>query len=70
MFQKKMLQEKSKHVFCYFPNIVPLWNKVEEYGGAGQTKEDNIIWRMCFAFWISKATDTYLEYEILIVIPR
>jgi hypothetical protein len=32
-FPWKMLQEKSKHVFCvqiFFPNIVPLWNKVEE----------------------------------------
>jgi len=38
---------------------------VEKYGGGSQTTDDNIILCMCFACWITKATDTYLEYVIL-----
>jgi hypothetical protein len=39
---------------------------VEKYGRAGQATDDSIIWRMCFACWITKATDTHSEYVILI----
>jgi hypothetical protein len=39
---------------------------VEKYGGVGQITEDNIILCMCFACWITKATDTHPEYVILI----
>jgi hypothetical protein len=39
-------------------------------GGAGQATVDNIIWRMRFACWITKATDTHSEYVILIALPR
>jgi len=31
---------------------------MEKYNGAGQTTDDSIIWRMRFACWINKATDT------------
>jgi hypothetical protein len=31
--------------------------------------DDNIIWRMRFVLWISKATDTPSEYVILITFP-
>jgi len=27
-------------------------------------------WCTCFACWITKATDTHLEYEILIAFPQ
>jgi hypothetical protein len=43
---------------------------VEKYGEARQATDDNIIRRMCFACWITKATDTHSEYVILIVLPR
>ena len=39
---------------------------MEEYGKAREATDDNIIRRMRFAFWISKATDTHSEYVILI----
>jgi hypothetical protein len=39
---------------------------VEKYGRAGQATDDNIIRRMLFACWITKATDTHSEYEILL----
>jgi hypothetical protein len=42
---------------------------VEKYGTAGQATDDNIIRRMRFACWITKATDTHSEYVILIAFP-
>jgi hypothetical protein len=43
---------------------------VEKYGTAEEATEDNIIRRMRFAYWITKATDTHSEYIILIAFPR
>jgi hypothetical protein len=40
---------------------------VEKYGTARQATDDNIMWRMRFACWITKATDTRSEYVILLV---
>jgi hypothetical protein len=39
---------------------------MEKYGTAGQATHDNIIRRMRFVRWITKATDTYAEYVILL----
>jgi hypothetical protein len=35
-----------------------LRDNVEKYGRDGQTTDDQIIWRMRCAFWITQATDT------------
>jgi hypothetical protein len=43
---------------------------VEKYGTAGQSTDDNIIRRVCFACWITKATDTHSEDVVLIAFPR
>jgi hypothetical protein len=43
---------------------------VEKYGRARQATKDNIIPRMLFACWITKATDTHSEYVIRIAFPR
>jgi hypothetical protein len=43
---------------------------VEKYGTARQATDDNIIRRMRFACWITKATDTDSEYVILIAFRR
>ena len=43
---------------------------MEKYGRAGQATDDNIIRRMRFACWITKATDTHSEYVILIAFLR
>ena len=43
---------------------------MEKYGRAGQATDDNIIRRMRFACWITKATDMHSEYVILIPLPR
>ena len=38
---------------------------MEKYGTATQATDDNIIRRMRVACWITKATGTHSEYEIL-----
>jgi hypothetical protein len=43
---------------------------VEKYGTAGRPTDNNIIWRMRSACWVSKATDRHLEYVIGITFPR
>ena len=40
---------------------------MEKYCRAGQATDDNIIWRMRIACWITKAIDIHSEYVILIV---
>ena len=40
-----------------------LWDN-EKYGRARQATDDNVIRRMRFACWITKATDTHSEYVI------
>ena len=44
-----------------------LWDNVEKYCTAGQATEDNIIWRMRIACWITEATNTHWVSIILIV---
>ena len=43
---------------------------MEKYGTARQATDDNIIRRMRFACPITKATDTHLEYVILIAFAQ
>jgi hypothetical protein len=43
---------------------------VEKYGTARQATDDNIIRRMRFACWITKATNTHSEYVKFIAFPR
>jgi hypothetical protein len=37
---------------------------------AGQTTDDNIIGRVCFACWINKDTNTHAEYVILFALQH
>jgi hypothetical protein len=43
---------------------------VENYGRTGQATDDNLIWRMRFAGWETKATNTHSQYVIVIAFPR
>jgi hypothetical protein len=43
---------------------------MKKYGRAGQATDDDIIQRMRFACWITKATDTRSEYVIGIAFPQ
>ena len=38
---------------------------MEKYCTAMQATDDDIIWRMCVAFWLPKATKTHAEQVIL-----
>jgi hypothetical protein len=49
----------------FFPRIVPLLDNVEKYGVARQATDDSVVWLMCFACGITKATDTHPAYEVL-----
>jgi hypothetical protein len=40
---------------------------VEEYGTARRATDDNIIRRVRFACWVTKAKDTHSEYVILLL---
>ena len=46
-----------------------LWHNVERYGTARQATDDNIIWRVRFAYWINKARETHSEYAVLTAFP-
>jgi len=40
---------------------------VEKYGIAGgQATDNNTIWHVCFASWVTKAKETHSKYVILI----
>jgi hypothetical protein len=45
---------------------------VEKYGGHRQATDDNIIWRMRVACWITKATDTDsdISYDLRLTYGR
>ena len=41
-----------------------LRDNVDKCGRAGQVTDNNIIWRMRIAYWVTKATDIHSEYVI------
>jgi len=43
---------------------------VEKYGRAGQPAGDNIIRRLPFGGWITKATVPHSEYVVLFILAR
>ena len=71
----KVRRENQKHIVCsktFFSRYSwSLCDKVEKYCTARMvTDDDNIIRRICFAYWIIKITNTYLEYVKFIYFPR
>ena len=72
MFQKKNYKD-IKHISCsvtIFPTrkSCRLWHNVAGYCRGEQATDDNIR-GMRVVCWIPKATNTYSEYVILIVLP-
>ena len=55
--------------FFFFWKSFCLWNNVEKYGTAGQATDDNMIWHMHFACWITNVTDTHSQYVTLTAFP-
>jgi hypothetical protein len=71
MFQTKVVEKIKTHVLCSkicFLKIVPfeiMWKNTVEWGRPQMT-----IRRKRVTCWITKATDTHIEYVILIAFPR
>jgi hypothetical protein len=52
-----------------FRKSCSLRDNVEKYGTSRQTTDGKIMWRMRFASWITKTTDTHQEYVIILAFP-
>jgi len=72
MFQTKVIQKIKPHISCsgtFFPEnrgvYEIMWKNFVQQGRPQMT-----IWRMRFACWVTKATDTHSEYAILTAFPR
>jgi hypothetical protein len=71
--QTNVVEQIKAH--CKVNKFLPPKNRTiyeimrEKYGKAGQATDDNTMRRMRLVFWITKATDTYSEYVIIISFP-
>jgi hypothetical protein len=54
----------------FFRKSCRLLDNVEKYGAARQATGDNTIRGMCFACWITEATDTHSQCVIIIAFPQ
>jgi hypothetical protein len=73
IFQTKVVEKMKKHFMFnnfFFWKLCLVWYNVEKYDIVRQATDDNIIQRMLFECWITKATDTHSEFIILIAFPR
>jgi hypothetical protein len=67
-FRTKIVEKMKTHILCsvtFFRNSCRLWYSMQEYSTARRATDSNIIRRMRFACWITKATDTHSEYVML-----
>jgi len=73
MFQKKFAEKVKTHI-SYIKKLLRkscrLWDNVEKWCKAWQATGNSITQCMVFACWITKATDTRFEYEILIAFQQ
>jgi len=61
------------HISCsvtFSRNSFLCGGNVQNYGTARKATDNNKIWRMRFAFWVTNPTDTYSEYVIIIAFPE
>jgi len=62
MFQAKLVENIKTHILqsvTFLKKFCHLWDSVEIWGRAGLSTDDNIIRYMCFACWVTEATDTH-----------
>ena len=73
MFQTKLIRRIKMYILSsitfFFWKLCRLWDNVKKCR-ARQAKDDNIIWHTCFAWWITKTTNTHSKYIILIPFPQ
>ena len=63
--------EEIKTYLCsinFIQKSYRLCENMDKYGRKRAVTDNNIIWRMHIAWWITKASDTHSEYVILIAI--
>jgi hypothetical protein len=73
MFQTKVVKKIKTRILysiTFSQKSCGLWDNMEKSCRARQATDDIIIGRMRVACWITKATDTYSVYVILIDFPR
>jgi hypothetical protein len=72
MFQIKVVEKIKTHIFCsitFFENRA-VYEIMSKNMVQPDATDDNIIGRMRFECWRTKATDTQSEYVILIAFPQ
>jgi hypothetical protein len=61
-FLEKVVEKIKTHILCsitFFRKLCCLWDNVEKCGGAREATNDDTIWRLRVACWISKGTCTH-----------
>jgi len=73
MIQRNVVETIKMHILystTFFPWESCLFEMMwKKFVRAGQATHDNIIWHICFACWITNATDLHSEYVILSAFP-
>jgi hypothetical protein len=70
MFHSKFVKKIKTHILCsvmFFQKLCCLWDNVEKVSIARQATGDSMIQYMCFACWMTKATDTFRIYNALLL---
>ena len=70
MFHTELVEKIRTHMSCsvtFSWRFCSLWDNVERYGRTREASDDSIVWCICFACWITKATDSHSEYVILLL---
>ena len=73
MFQTKVVEKIKTHILCsifYFTHKNRTVYEIICKNIVEPDRPQMTIWRMRFACWITKATDTHSEYVILFAVPR
>jgi hypothetical protein len=59
--EKKFVDKFNTHILCSITFREPchLWHNVGEFGRGKQATDDDVIWRMRIACWLTKTTDIH-----------
>ena len=69
MVETKVVEKIKTHILCsvtFSRKSCRLWDNVEKCGGAREVSDDDLIRRMYFACWITKAIEPHSEHAILL----
>jgi hypothetical protein len=72
-FQTKYVEKIKTHFTfnkCFSPKSYRLWDNVEKHSRPRQATDGNILLRVRFSCWVTKTTDTQLDYVILTAFPQ